>query len=105
MIPAGAPSPDQARAMARRHLPPTWWLEIECPCGGCGQVSLRLDRLMARAGPAAWLGAVATKLSCAACGQRPELVTLVDNPAKADGGGYAPEATVAVRIVAQHEDQ
>ena len=82
-----------------RDLPPDWWLDVECPCNSRGAVSLRITRLMARVGPDARLGDVAARLKCLACKKPAEKVTLVDSPATPEGGGWAPAATVQIRVV------
>ena len=89
------PSPDTRL----RDLPPDWWLDVECPCDPRGPVSLRISRLLARAGPDARLGEVAARLRCVACKRTAKTVTLVDSPAKPEAGGWAPPATVQIPVV------
>ena len=82
-----------------RDLPPEWWLDVECPCDPRGPVSLRISRLVARAGPDARLGDVAARLKCAACKKPAKKVTLVDSPAKPEGDACTAPATVQIQVV------
>jgi len=54
---------------------------------------------MARVGPESRLGDVAARLKCVACHRPAARVTLVDSPAKAEEGAWAPPATAQVRVV------
>lgn len=91
--------PTPSRDTLLRDLPANWWLDVECPCDPRGPVSLRINRLMARAGPDARLGDVAARLKCVACKRPAQKVTLVDSPAKPEGASWAPSATVQIRVV------
>jgi hypothetical protein len=89
-----APSPDTIL----RDLPPDWWLDAQCPYDPRGPVSLRISRLIARVGPDKGLSDVAARLKCLTCKKPAEKVTLVDSPAKPEGGGWAPAAPMVISV-------
>ena len=89
------PWPEKAPLEAGLEELSEWWLDVACGCRGKQYVPLRL-----LAGHQGWtlpLKALAARLRCPECGQRPHRITLVDNPAGgAIGSGYGPQRRLEV---------